>query len=221
MARYRALITDLTEYGNLRCVAGVNLANKSMIRPEPAPGSFWTDTDCAPNGAFALGNVVTFEANSPKPHTDFPHMTEEMVVEGEAKIDKTLEPEKFIRALSGLHTPLNKIFGKHVEFSNGKPFIRTGTKCASLYGTNVERSAIEFHEAYEKPRIMLDDSGIRANLSITALSLRELYRSKGLAALAAQFKSAKELHLRIGLARGFGSYPDRCYMQINGIFILS
>ena len=28
---------------------------------------------------------------------------------------------------------------------------------------------------------------------------------------------ATELHVRLGLARGFGEHPDKCYVMLNGV----
>jgi hypothetical protein len=38
---YRIIVTEVTNYGNLYCVAGWDLEQNAMVRPEPAPASFW------------------------------------------------------------------------------------------------------------------------------------------------------------------------------------
>ena len=225
MEKYRVLITDLTEYGALRCVAGVDLEDNSMVRPEPGPAQFWQATSCAPDGPFVPGNVVEFEATTPKPATDLPHLTEDRVVRGKPCAIESYDPEKFIEHLGKLNTPLEEIFGDQVKFENGKPYIEKGTECPSLFGTAVESTAVQFHESkYKdspaKPRVLLELPNGTADLSITALDLREVHRAGGVKGLNSRFESAKLIHLRLGLARAWDDYPDRCYMQVNGIYIL-
>jgi hypothetical protein len=80
MAKYKLLITEVTNFGDLRCVAGWDLDRGKMIRPEPHPKGFWQTNYIAPTGPFEVGKTVEFEAENPNPATDYPHLTEDRVV---------------------------------------------------------------------------------------------------------------------------------------------
>ena len=79
MPAYQVLVTDITNFGDLRCVAGWDLDRSKMIRPEPSPGGFWPASKIAPNGPFGLGKVAKFVATEPSRATDYPHRTEDRV----------------------------------------------------------------------------------------------------------------------------------------------
>jgi len=147
MAKFRLLITDLTEYGQLRCIAGWDLERGKMIRPEPHPGGFWQATLCGPGKPFAPGNIVSFEGAAPVPKTEYPHLNEDIVVQGAASLDKVLSADKFIEALRQVETVDRSVaFAAPVEIDNAKAFIRTGTKCPSLRGLKIKGDAVLFIE---------------------------------------------------------------------------
>jgi hypothetical protein len=83
---YELIITDVTCYGNLYCVAGWDLRNGGMIRPEP-PGAnsaaeasrFWEGQYVGVGKLFAVGNVVRFEATAPPREFPYPHATEDRI----------------------------------------------------------------------------------------------------------------------------------------------
>ena len=71
MAAYEILVTDVTNYGTLYCVAGTTIDGR-MIRPEPHTAKannevsrFWTDAAAGPGKFFSVGNIVSFEAEDP------------------------------------------------------------------------------------------------------------------------------------------------------------
>ena len=77
---YRIVVTEVTLYGRLRCVAGFDLDRGVMIRPEPEPAGFWEAKVCGPNTTFHPGHVVEFRGE--RPQTALPHNTEDIVVGG-------------------------------------------------------------------------------------------------------------------------------------------
>ena len=71
-----------------------------------------------------------------------------------------------------------------------------------------------------------DQGGAFYSLPVSDLAWRyynDAQREAGLApeeissALTAKLRSS-EIYLRIGLARGWGQHPDRCYLQITGVY---
>jgi hypothetical protein len=224
MQAFRLLITEITEYGDLRCVAGWDLDRRQMIRPEPRPAAFWPSRDTGVGKPFHPGNIVCLSASRPVPPTKYPHYNEDHVVEGEVQLERTLGAAEFSAELSRIETlALDAAFGPPVEFSNSKAYIRTGTNHPSLLGLRVARPAIQFFDSVDfkgrrRPRCVLTAGGRGVDLSITAVDIRELFRSKGIDAVRNAFDNARDLHIRLGLARGFGQYPERCYMQVNGIY---
>jgi hypothetical protein len=225
VAEYRLLITDLTDFGALRCVAGWDIDRARMIRPEPRPAAFWPSELTGANQPFFPGNIVRFSADPPNPPTDLPHLNEDRVVEGGIVLERRLSSPEFTNALNLIGAiPEVVVFGPPAQFSNNKAFIETNTNHPSLVGTEVAVDAIRFFEenfrGKRRPRCRLLMPDKMVNLSIASNQVRELFYAQGIAAVEASFANVARLHLRVGLARGFGEYPNRCYMQINGIYKL-
>lgn len=88
VATYEIIVTDVTCYGSLYCVAGWDRLTGQMIRPEP-PGAnaadeasrFWNAGYAGPGKTFAVGNVVTLIATDALPDFLFPHATEDRIVD--------------------------------------------------------------------------------------------------------------------------------------------
>jgi hypothetical protein len=222
---YRVLVTDITNFGELRCVAGWDLDRSKMIRPEPSPGGFWPASKVAPNGPFELGKVAKFAATEPSRNsTDFPHRTEDRVVVGPIAAGAPPENhEKMLR--DAAFASLSALFEENLVVTGHKAYIKTGTRCRSLGGLVVKAKGVKI-ETYNNYK---NKQRLRLNFSDGTLSLApNLTSSKAYSYVAANklgivntnISKASELLLRIGLARGFPEYPDRCYLQVNGLSIL-
>ena len=145
MEKFRLLITDLTDYGTLRCVAGWDIDRQKMVRPEPHSGGFWEQTMCGPGKPFFPSNIVVLEASPPVPKTDLPHLNEDMVVKGSVKLEQTLSRDKFIDALRQVSAVGRATaFGAPVEIANDKAFVRTGTNHPSLRGLMIRGDEVSF-----------------------------------------------------------------------------
>jgi hypothetical protein len=88
MATYQIVVTDVTCYGSLYCVAGWDLHADCMIRPEPPRANmaseaskFWDGRFAGPGQFFSVGNVVRFDAAPPPANFLFPHATEDRIVD--------------------------------------------------------------------------------------------------------------------------------------------
>src|SRR2546430_1970731 len=91
MAAYHLLITEVTNFGKLRCVAGWDLDREKMIRPEPHPTGFWQADKIAPAGKFEVGKTASFIGTKPNPATGYPHMTEDRVVTSEIAVGPVVD----------------------------------------------------------------------------------------------------------------------------------
>src|SRR4051794_10573696 len=93
MPNYEIVVTYITNYGSLYCVAGWDLERRHMIRPEP-PGAnaaeaskFWGGGFAGPGKIFSVGNAVRFKATRPPADFLFPHATEDRIVAGVTDIE--------------------------------------------------------------------------------------------------------------------------------------
>jgi hypothetical protein len=106
MAKFRLLVTDVTNYGDLRCVAGWDIDRKKMIRPEPHPLGFWQSSAIGPKG-FQRSSIAEFEAQVPSPSTSYPHRTEDRVVVGAVNNTRNLSPNECNEVLEESKTSRN------------------------------------------------------------------------------------------------------------------
>jgi hypothetical protein len=219
---FEIVVTDVTIYGKLRCVAGWDIKRKQMIRPEPKAGEFWPALVCGRNTTFDPGHLVRF--NAEKPITSFPHQSEDWVVKGEPAKRKTLTGEEFKTVLdASLSMGPQKTFGKSLKNHRTSAYVIEGTNCGSLCGMEIDRKDLMLVKKSdgdaEKPRVKLELGGIELDLSIAAKDLRQAFDRDGLKAIKEKIDSSK-LHLRLGLARALdhSSGERRCYLQVNGIY---
>lgn len=123
---------------------------------------------------------------------------------------------------------VSNIFGTEILRGPGF-YVMAGSGNRSI-GTVRAKHIIEMRiESYNglRPRLSFVDSEERCyDLAVTDLALRyyvrQLLSKMDLVAvedlLGRTLKTAAEVYLRIGLARGWDRYPDRCYLQINGVY---
>lgn len=227
MQKFRLLITDLTNYGTLRCVAGWDLDRNAMVRPEPSPAGFWQQTACGRGKPFAPGNIVALEAALPSPRTDLPHLNEDRVVKSAIALERTLAGDEFVAALKATNVVDRKsAFAAPVKIENGKAYVERGTNHPSLRGLQLNSDHLSFISEHfgdkpEKLRVLIQlPNSATLNLSVAANDLRNAFQRAGLKGIKGLFAGSRNLHVRLGLARGFGQFPDRCYMQVNGIYAL-
>ncbi len=129
--RYCVLVTEVTEYGALRCVAGWDLDRQMMVRPEPRPGDFWPAVMTGPTAPFRVGTVVEFLGQSPEPATAYPHFTEDRVVTGLVTPSLvTLSAAELAKTLTAtVSASIQDIFGGHVQVARMSAFVAEGTQC--------------------------------------------------------------------------------------------
>jgi hypothetical protein len=230
---YEVIITDVTRYGQtLYCVAGWDRNAGRMFRPEP-PNSdpnteasrFWSADYVGKDKVFWVGNVVRMSASRPPPTFPFPHATEDRVITpGSAfTVLNKLECPQIVQALApGISPSLPVVFGGGlIQASSGTAYVPAGHIGSSLGAVEKTPSDVEvFENNKSKLRATIQDGGEEYDLGITADALITRWKASGLRALAADLKESKKVHIRVGLSRPFPVIPDKCFVQMNGLYFL-
>lgn len=234
MTTYEILITDVTCYSNLYCVAGWDLRAGRMIRPEPPdanmayePSKFWAGQ--GPGRSFSVGNVVRIAANPPPAQFPFPHATEDRIVVAGPTVQVlgALDSPRTVAAVAaGVSRTLGAAFDNAlVRPPSGKAYVPAGHNGRSLGAIEITPAQLRFFEdAYPgkktKLRARLVVDGNWYNLSVTADAARTRWLQNGLAALQGDVQASGRLHVRVGLSRPWGGRPNECVAQINGVYLL-
>ncbi|HLY54674.1 MAG TPA: hypothetical protein VKS60_03915 [Stellaceae bacterium] len=236
MATYELIISDVTRYGTLYCVAGWDLGDGGMVRPEP-PGAnivaeasrFWDASHAGPGRLFSVGNVVRFEASAPPQAFPYPHATEDRIFVSGTKsvLVKQVTIEQIRKSVAAGVSPSveNAFGGKLIQKSNGKAYVAAGEKVCSLDAIEIVPEQISFYAEVTQAgkrrlRAVIEEDGIEYDLSVPADAARTRFLAGGVAALEADAKASDLIHVRLGLCRPFAAMPDACYAQVNGLYFL-
>lgn len=220
---YEIVVTEVTLYGRLRCVAGYDRRLGEMVRPEPGPGQFWPAYVCGENTTFHPGHVVRFRGREPE--TAFPHRTEDVVVDGKPFRSGVLSKADFQAVLrqAAQITP-RRAYGSHLTFDGQKAFVPAGASCGSLACQEVDAASLRLtDDAFQdqhKLRVRVTVDGHVLELPVAAKDLKQAFQKDGLEAARALLPRLGATQVRLGLARPFDEKPDRCYLQVNGIHAL-
>lgn len=236
MATYEIIVTDVTCYGNLYCVAGWDCRAAAMVRPEPSGANpavessrFWDGRFAGPGKLFSVGNVVQFDAAAPPANFPFPHATEDKILMAgtPTAILHQLQLPQVVQAVAGGVSPsLSAAFdGALVRAASEKAYVPSGHVGRSLGAVEVAPGRITLYEdtfnpAKPKLRALINERNARYDLSITADAARSRWKTGGLAALQADLQASGRVHLRLGLSRPFPAMPNQCYAQVNGLYFL-
>ncbi|HUN43541.1 MAG TPA: hypothetical protein VMU81_24870 [Acetobacteraceae bacterium] len=219
----RLLITEVTDiHPGICCVAGWDPAGRRMVRPLP-DGVHWPRSLIEAAGV-APGATIAVVPNRIRLRGDFPHRTEDLPIDLspiEHLADRPIDwfgPDAPPAAAS-----LNEAFGGTIRYTSlwrghrRGTHVPTGTRTCSLHGLRIPSRSLGFVEADDRPRALLQDAGARFSLPVACRALRDIWRSEGIAAMRRALPVATDLHVRVGLARGFSEHGDRCYLMINGV----
>lgn len=236
MPTYDLMITDVTRYGDLFCVAGWDLNNGGMIRPEPPTANavaeasrFWTDQYAGPGKFFAVGNRVRFDAAIPPANFPFPHATEDRVViaGNNSAVIGQMNAAQMVQAVAdGVSVSINQAFGGQLHRAHsGKAHVVAGTQTRSLDAIEIEPGSISFYEDNPSPgkrrlRALIDEDGVEYDFSVPADAARSRFLAGGVAALEADAAASQGIHVRLGLCRPFAAMPNACFAQVNGLYFL-
>jgi hypothetical protein len=235
--RRRLVITDLTRMqGERVCVAGYLVDGEEVggcVRPE------FRFRPLVEGWLFARGAVVVqpfaiveLDLLEHRPHP--PH-SEDWIVDERYRVRRgLLTPEQRLDLLERIDDgSVEGIFGAPVHEERGW-FVRRGEGVRSL-GTVRPASVLGVTYA-PKPQwgkwdyrlAFADATGRAFNLAVTDLAYRyyldhlrdveELTPQQVSRQMLATLREADRLYLRVGLARGWGDQPERCHLQINGVY---
>ncbi len=235
MPIYDLVVTDVTRYGNLFCVAGWDLNNGGMIRPEPPTANtiaeasrFWTDQHAGPGKFFAVGNKIRFDAAIAPANFPFPHATEDriFIAGSNGAIVGRMTLEQIAQAVApGVSASVDKAFGGQLHRAySGKAHVVAGTRTCSLDAIEIEPESISFYEDNPGPgkrrlRALINQDGIEYDFSVPADAARSRFLPGGVAGLEADAKVSQSIHVRLGLCRPFAT-TNACYAQVNGLYFL-
>jgi hypothetical protein len=224
------VITDLTRMQEGRvCVAGYTRKG-ICIRPVLPPPGIHERTlyiqGCAIVFPFA---VVEYDFIRPDPRP--PHTEDHRYNPDTVKFVYKLDDERKQKILDRtLFDGVSEIFETPILSDIGH-YVKNGEGTRSL-GTIRPRKISRVQ--YEKPpedkwkyRLSITDhKGVEYRLTVTDLAWRyycDWQRAKGSSPsqITADLKStlqSSEVYIRIGLARGWEKFPERCFLQITGIY---
>ncbi|MGV2104330.1 dual OB domain-containing protein [Rhizobium sp. 21-4511-3d] len=226
MSIYKLIITDLTRYGTLFCVAGWDVERNRMIRPEPSTATatgeasrFWDTQYVGTGKLFEVGNLVRLDLDDPPDNFSFPHATEDRIA-GDAKLFEKLDVDKLAEVPSDTFaSALKSAFeGNLSRTSTGTSYVHAGTKTGSLDAIEIDPHQIHFYETGDggkhRLRASIIEDNKRYDFSVPADAARTLGANK----LNEQVKASSKIHVRLGLSRPMNDIPDSCFAQINGVY---
>jgi putative nucleic acid modification protein with dual OB domain len=234
MPVHELIITDVTNYGSLYCVAGWDRVNGGMIRPEPATANphdeasrFWDSRFAGPGRPLSVGNIVSLDVEPPPSTFRFPHATEDRIVAAgnQMQVLGQLTPAAIAQHVAlGVSPTLDAAFdGGLIREPSRKAYVPAGHNGRSLGALDLEPNNLiyfekQFGNENPKLRARITVDSVLYDMPVTADATRERWRTAGIQALRTDVQNANRLHVRVGLARPFPA--DQCFSQVNGVLIL-
>jgi len=219
----RLLITEVTDiHPGTYCVAGWDPVGRRMVRPLP-DGVHWPRSLIEAVGV-TPGMTIAVAPNRIRTRGDYPHRTEDLPIDlSPLERVATAAVNWFGPDVPPLAATLNEAFGGMVRRTSlwrghrRGAHVASGARTCSLHGLRVPSRSLSFIEQYEHPRALLRDEEARYSLPVAGHALRAIWRSDGIAAMRRALPFDTDLHVRLGLARGFGDHADKCYVMLNGV----
>ncbi len=226
-------ITDLTRMqGDRVCVAGY-LPDMTCVRPVFAKGGL-TEGWLRVRGQVAIRPfaVIEFDIQGNPPMPLPPH-TEDRIIDASHRVRRgVLTPEERAEwCATAEERDVAAIFGATIYDADGH-FVLAGEGVRSLGTVRVKRlETVQFSPGTNgrwQYRIgFTDQSGQHYRLPVTDLAFRvylDYLRDRRavppeiVAQRVTTILRTNPVFLRIGLARGWERHPDRCYVQITGVY---
>lgn len=226
-------ITDLTRMqGDRVCVAGC-LPDNTCVRPIFAKGGL-TASWLRSRGKVAIRPfaVIEFDVQGKTPRSLPPH-TEDRIIDAAYRVrcDALTPEERAEWCAKAEERDVAAIFGAAIHDDDGH-FVLAGEGTRSLGTVRVKRlDEVQFtpgtNGRWQYRLTFTDQSEQRYHLPVTDLAFRMYLdylrdrRSVPPATVAHRLTAILQknpVFLRIGLARGWERHPDRCYVQITGVY---
>jgi hypothetical protein len=175
--RYRVIVTDVTDYGDMHCVAGWDLLTERMVRPEPAPQSFWPAMYVGPEQIFWPGHVVEFEADLPRDQP-LPHATEDVVVRRDTlqRVDRIGLGDLASRVADSVNADLETLFAGNLVLAGSSASVPAGSNCRSLGAIELDRASLQLSEINRDGRRKLRALIVGAERTVLGSPLRDTAR---------------------------------------------
>ncbi len=235
--RRQMIVTDITRMEGDRVCVGGYLEDGTAVRPvagRAGPNETWLNAGRGtPVAPFAV--VELRVGRAPKalsaPHTEDRtislngHRVVRRLDRGEtqATLERSLSPS--VRAIFGaeVHTDPQSPWGRYVRAGEGDRSlgtIRVQHLATVGYRHYPDRNRWDYRLRFR------DETGEEFQLAVVDLAFRrglDSLRAGGLSPDAAARRTLTALqnqrvYLRVGLARGWDRHPDRCYVQITGVY---
>jgi hypothetical protein len=230
--RAAVTITDLTRMrGDHICVAGY-LRDGTCIRPLFPWHSPLTESWVWLKGQVVIRPFAEVELDLQE-HTPHPPHSEDYIVKATYyRLLRHLNTDRRLELLRRIEDPdVASIFGAPIHMNNGW-YLLAGQGARSL-GTvrpaEIERVGYALKEAgrWDYRLAFKDAAGVEYWLAVTDLAFRcymdhaRLVSGQKPVDIARQMTDVlrtREVFIRIGLARGWEKHPDRCHLQITGVY---
>jgi len=215
----RIIITDVTHMSDSNlCIAGWSEAENRMIRPIRHDGQGWTIESLGISN-LKIGDLLEFEPVNSATNGSFPHTTEDYMVSNNLpQLIEEIDSDEFLNRVGNISNSPDELFQGNL--TNSK-FVDEGSHCPSLGAVNIECNSIEFIESYGKLKCDFTCNGINYEwIRVTGVSLNNIYRKQGVAALNNMKLDRNYAYIRLGLARAYmrDGNLQPCTMMVNNVF---
>lgn len=201
------------------CIAGVDWATETHLRPMPGKGDPITrDLLAEEGGPLQLGACLDLGRTRPTP--DPPEVEDHRCETANFRTTMVLEGEEYLELLESVAAAdLTAAFGEELERDGRTYAIDPGKGAASLAcvrATGGERLLFDFGQ----PRLRTEEGAV---LPITDVRLyepdHETTRTNLLGGISERLGAGVPAYLMLGLSRPFpkGDDPPRHWLQVNGI----
>ncbi len=235
--RRTMMVTDVTRMEGSRVCVGGYLEDGGAVRPivgRSGPDEVWLQR--AHGGPVAPFAVVGLRVSSRPQGSHAPHTEDRLTPQRGQHVQRMLTEQERIDLLERTSSPsVQAIFGAEVHAEptgswgryvlQGQGVRSLGTIRASeiedaIYRHYPERGRWDYRLRFR------DAAGEVYQLAVVDLAFRrqlDLLRDSGAApnAAAAAMRDGlreQQVYLRVGLSRGWDKHPDRCYLQLTGVY---
>jgi hypothetical protein len=235
--RRQMIVTDVTRMDGDRVCIGGYLDDGTAVRPVAGrigPNEQWLRS--ARGGRVAPFAVLELQVNRAPKHLIAPHTEDRAIPLQGHRVLSILADDDRQALLDRTASPsVRAIFGAEIHADPAGPwgrYVRSGEGSRSLGTVRVDRvQTVQYQHYPDRGRWdyrlrFRDGSREEFQLAVVDLEFRarlDALRASGLPAerAATEMLTAlqrQDVYLRIGLARGWDRHPDRCYLQITGVY---